>query len=128
MGWDGIKLAPQQTAADYVRQDIEAAGHTVRHAHATPDAVYLAVQLGADGGADRAGDIVGLVVAVRHDRGCAWLKWMHEAEGPYYHAAPAALLDTLTPPRAGYALQWRDRCRAQAARDAAYQEILDAMA
>jgi hypothetical protein len=128
MGWDGIKLAPQQTAAAYVRQDIEAAGHAVRHVHATHDAVYLAVQIAADGGHDKAGDVVGLVVAVRYDRGFTWLKWMHEAEGPYYHAAPVSLLDALTPPRAGYALQWRDRCRDQAAKDAAYQEIVDAVA
>jgi hypothetical protein len=118
MGWDGIKLPQNQTPADYVRRDIEAAGNAVLYMHATGDAVYAAVQVNTAGGLDQAGDVIGLVVAVRCDRGYTLFKWMHEAEGPYYHAAPTALLDVLTPPRAGYAAQWRDRCRANSTRAA----------
>lgn len=111
MGWDGITLPAGTTPAEYVRRDIEAAGNHVEHLHAAGGAVYAAVRLAKADTISAAGDVVGLVVAVRHDRGYCCFKWMHEAEGPCYYDAPAALLDSLTPTDAGYAPAWRARCR-----------------
>jgi len=90
MGWDGIKLPQNQTPADYVRRDIEAAGNAVLYMHATGDAVYAAVQVNTAGGLDQAGDVIGLVVAVRCDRGYTLFKWMQPTRrGPPDPAAPA---------------------------------------
>lgn len=111
MGWDGIKLPTGTTPADYVRRDIEAAGNHVEHLHATGEAVYAAVRLGRRSPFHDAGDVEGVVVAVRHDCGYCCFKWMHEAEGPCYYNAPAELLDALTPTDVGYAPAWRARCR-----------------
>lgn len=111
MGWDGIKLPTGTTPAEFVRQDIEAAGNHVEQLHAAGGAVYAAVRLARADTLSAAGDVVALVVAVRHDGGFCCFKWMHEAEGPCYYDAPASLLDALTPTDAGYAPAWRARCR-----------------
>lgn len=111
MGWDGLKLPQGMTPAEFVRRDIEAAGNDVLAVHASGGAVYVAVRLAKADTLSAAGDVVALVVAVRHDNGYAWFKWMHEAEGPCYYDAPGSLLDQLSPTDAGYAPAWRARCR-----------------
>ncbi len=112
MGWDGLKLPANVTPAAHVRQDIEAAGNEVLGCWHIGAAVYAAVRLAKADTLSEAGAVVALVVALRHEPGgfCCF-KWMHEAEGPHYHDAPAALLNLLTPTDAYYAPAWRARCR-----------------
>lgn len=112
MGWDGITLPAGTTPAAYVRRDLEAAGNCVEHLHAAGGAVYAAVRLAKDiERYAKAGDVVAVVVAIRHEGGYCYFKWMDEAEGPAYYDATAALLDALTPNSTGYAPAWRARCR-----------------
>lgn len=45
-------------------------------------------------------------------------KTMSEDMGPCYYDAPAKVLDRLTPTESTYALEWREKCRAELARKA----------
>ena len=110
MGWDGIELM-NETPAQFVRRDIEAAGNEVLRLYHIGPAIYAAVRLSKSDTISKAGDVVALVVAVRWEPCFCWFKWMHEAEGPCYYDAPAELLDVLTPCDAMYAPAWRARCR-----------------
>lgn len=110
MGWDGIELK-DETPAQFVRRDIEAAGNEVLRLYHVGPAIYAAVRLSKPDTISKAGDVVALVIATRHERGYCLFKWMHEAEGPCYYDAPAELLEALTPCEAMYAPAWRARCR-----------------
>ena len=118
MGWDGIELK-NETPAQFVRRDIEAAGNEVLRLYHVGQAIYAAVRLANADTINKAGDVIALVVVTRHENGYCLFKWMHEAEGPCYYDAPAELLDVLTPCEAMYAPAWRERCREVAADRAA---------
>jgi hypothetical protein len=110
MGWDGIELR-NETPAQFVRRDLEAAGNEVLRLYQVGPAVYAAVRLAKPDTINQAGDVIALVIATRHDGRYCWFKWMHEAEGPCYYDAPAELLEVLTPTDCGWAPAWRARCR-----------------
>ena len=121
MGWDGVKLERGETAVDFVRKDIEAAGNEVAYLAANEDAVYVAVKLSDDTCFARdlaKGTVSGLVVAIQRGRdGYTMFKWMGEQCGPYYHNAPRKLIEMLSPLPAddkSYAAQWRQNCLAHA--------------
>ena len=110
MGWDGIELK-NETPAQFVRRDIEAAGNEVVRLYHVGPAIYAAVRLGKPDTMNQAGDVIALVIGTRQEPNWCHFKWMHEAEGPCYYDAPAELLEVLTTCEAMYAPAWRARCR-----------------
>jgi len=114
MGWDGIELSPGQTADGFIRADIEAAGNTVVEMNRGPSGeFYVALRLGKDVAPFKAGDVMGLVVAVERRGKHTMFKWMDETMGPCYYKATRKLLYSLTALPSGgtgYALKWRHEC------------------
>lgn len=61
-------------------------------------------------------ETIGVVVLMQKDGGDWNYRIIAEAEGPLQFECPARVLDRLTPTNSEMAIQWREKCRALAAR------------
>jgi hypothetical protein len=119
MGWDGVNLRGE-TPESYVRKTL---GKDVVRMATVGRAIYAAVKTDMDSevpGLFAKGDVVGLVVLTEKSGSHTMFKWLGEFDGPVESQAPATILRELSPVRdsghvmAGYAKEWRERCKANA--------------
>jgi hypothetical protein len=126
MGWLYMKsLRGHESPAHYLDDQFtyqcESLHSRVLKSALVTDVYYAAVEHLDDGGAREVFAVVCLIDfnPSAPDGFIFGYKDMTERMGPYAYDCPVAILDLLTPTDRAYALEWRARCRANAARAAA---------
>lgn len=113
MGWMFCKLPAGQTVERFALAEEFGGSHRVLAHAMVGDVIYTAVQT-------TRGDspiVYGCVTLTERRGGEIGLKTMDETQGPNASAAPARILDLLTPldkwpeDSTGFAADWRARCR-----------------
>jgi len=108
MGWVTYYRPPGQTDREHFTKELLDGGREILDCATVRNTFYAAVK-------DPSGEVWALVCLLQRTRGehNFGYKSMDETVGPGVQDCPARILDLLTPTQSKYALEWRDRCRAQ---------------
>lgn len=104
MGWTGYYDLSRKQAVEH-----ELRGYEIRAAGWVNNVYYAAVEI-------KPGEVMGLVLLTRKEKGELLVKTMSEDMGPYYYDAPVKVLKALSPTEHANSLAWRARCWDQRAK------------